>query len=155
MVEQAKRQIWRKGGRFYGYRINCEQVPMLGACTVRAILDDPRMIPYLVIWKSRKGNEVKQAVRLARSVPRTNLSEVESVDIKWPDGSTVRVYLVWLTATPRWVCLALEVFAMRYRSASFTVQESETMATFMWCFAPIGHAANAPGSATLPRAVRS
>ena len=95
MVEQAKRQIWRKGGRFYGYRINCEQVPMLGACTVRAILDDPRMIPYLVIWKSRKGNEVKQAVRLARSVPRTNLSEVESVDIKWPDGSTVRVYLVW------------------------------------------------------------
>ncbi len=37
MVEQAKRQIWRNGGRFYGYRINCEQVPMLGACTVRAI----------------------------------------------------------------------------------------------------------------------
>ncbi len=95
MVEQAKRQIWRNGGRFYGYRINCEQVPMLGACTVRAILDDPRMIPYLVVWKSRKGNEVRQAVRLARSVPRTNLSEVESVDIKWPDGSTVRVYLVW------------------------------------------------------------
>src|SRR5260370_2558451 len=67
MVEQAKRQIWRNGGRFYGYRINCEQVPMLGACTVRAILDDPRMIPYLVVWKSRKGNEVKQTVRLARS----------------------------------------------------------------------------------------
>ncbi len=36
MVEQAKRQIWRNGGRFYGYRINSEQVPMLGACTVRA-----------------------------------------------------------------------------------------------------------------------
>jgi len=68
---------------------------MLGACTVRAILDDPRMILYLVVWKSRKGNEVKQTVRLARSVPRTSLSEIESVDIKWPDGSTVRVYLVW------------------------------------------------------------
>ena len=95
MVEQAKRQIWRNGGRFYGYRINSEQVPMLGACTVRAILDDPRMILYLVVWKSRRSNEVMQTVRLARSVPRTNLSEVESVDIKWPDGSTVRVYLVW------------------------------------------------------------
>src|SRR5260370_24582499 len=53
------------------------------------------MFHYLGSGKSGEGNEVKQAVRLARSVPRTNLSEVESVDIKWPDGSTVRVYLVW------------------------------------------------------------
>src|SRR5258707_14006219 len=102
MVKEANRQIRRKGGRFYGYRINCEQVPMLGACTVRAILDEPRMIPYLVIWKSRKGNEVKQAVRLARSVPRTNLSEVESGYIKCPDGSPVRVYLVFRRQSHGW-----------------------------------------------------
>src|SRR5258708_790695 len=95
MTEQGKRQIRRSGGRFYGFRVNCEQVPMLPAWTVREVLDDPRMVPYLIVWKSRTGNEVKQAVRLARSVLLINPSEVESAEIKWPDGNTVPVYLVW------------------------------------------------------------
>ena len=95
MVEQAYKQIWRSGGRFYGYRVNCEQVPMLPAFIVREAVDDPRKIPYLIVWKSKTGNEIKQAVRLARSVPVGNLSEVESVEIKWPDGNMVQVRLVW------------------------------------------------------------
>ena len=53
------------------------------------------MVPYLIVWKSRMDGEVKQGVRVARSVPVTNLSEAESVEIKWRDGSTVPVYLVW------------------------------------------------------------
>src|SRR5215472_2854183 len=95
MVEQAKRQIPRSGGRFNGYRVNCEQVPLLPASSVREVLDDPRMIPYLIVWKSRMGDEVRQAVRLARSVPLTNPSEVESVEIKWTDGNIVPIHLVW------------------------------------------------------------
>lgn len=95
MVEQGKRQIRRSGGRFYGFRVNCEQVPMLPASVVREVLDDPRMVPYLIVWKSRMGDENKQAVRVARSIPRPNFSECESVEIKRPDGNTVPVYLVW------------------------------------------------------------
>ncbi len=99
MVEQRHGQIsWqirRDAGRFYGYRVNCEQVPMLPASTVREVLDDPRMIPYLMVWKSRMDGEVKQAVRVSRSAPLTNLSEVDSVEIKWTDGNTVPVHLVW------------------------------------------------------------
>ena len=95
MVEQALTQIRRNGGRFYGFRVNCEQVPMLPASTVRAVLDDPREIPYFMVWKSRVSNEIKQAVRLARSVASSNLSKVESVEIKRPDGNAVAVHLVW------------------------------------------------------------
>ena len=95
MVEQRKRQIRRSGGRFYGFRINCEEVPMLPASAVRWVWDDPRRIPYLLVWKSRRDGEIKRAVRVARSVSHTTLHEAESVEIKWTDGGTVRVYLSW------------------------------------------------------------
>ena len=94
-MEQRKRICRGWNGRFHGFRENCEQVPMLPASTVREVLDDPRMIPYLMVWKSRMDGEVKQAVRVARSIPLTNLTEVESVEIKWTDGNTVPVHLVW------------------------------------------------------------
>jgi len=95
MVEQRKRQIRRSGGRFHGFRVNCEQVPMLPAWAVRAALDDPRRIPYLLVWKSRRDGEIKEAVRVARSIPQTNLPEAESVEVQRTDGSTVPVYVTW------------------------------------------------------------
>jgi hypothetical protein len=88
-------EIRRNGGRFYGFRVNCEQVPLLPASVVREVLDDPRMVPYFIVWKSRESDKVKQAVRLARSVPLAKPSEIESVEIKWPDGNALRVYLIW------------------------------------------------------------
>src|SRR5215470_13703362 len=60
----------------------CEQVPMLPAWAVRMVWDDPRRIPYLLVWKSRHDGSVKDAVRVARSAPRTSLPEAESVQIK-------------------------------------------------------------------------
>src|SRR5260370_18115120 len=54
---------------FHGFRANCEQVPMLPAWAVRWIWDDPRHIPYLLAWKSRRGDKVKEAVPVMPVVP--------------------------------------------------------------------------------------
>ncbi len=56
---------YRCGGRFYGRRVNCEYVPLLPAVTVRRVLEDPRKIPYLLVWKSERDGQIKDAVRLA------------------------------------------------------------------------------------------
>ena len=45
--------------------MNCEQIPFLPAWAVAWILDDPRKIPYLLIWKSRSDGTVKEAARIA------------------------------------------------------------------------------------------
>jgi len=95
MVEQRKRQIRRSSGRFYGFRINCEQVPILPAWAVRWVWDDPRRIPHLLIWKSSRDGEVKEAIHVARFVPRNNLPETDSVRVQRTDGSTVPIYLAW------------------------------------------------------------
>jgi hypothetical protein len=42
---------------------------MLPAWIVRRVWDDPRRIPYLLVWKGRRDGEVKEAVRVARFVP--------------------------------------------------------------------------------------
>jgi hypothetical protein len=94
-VEQRKRvrRNWRQ--QFLGFRLNCESVPILPAWVVRLVLEDPRKIPYLLVWKSQWDGQIKDAVRVARYVPRTNLHEAESVEIKRTDGSTVPAYLAW------------------------------------------------------------
>jgi hypothetical protein len=92
MVDQAKRPIRRNEGRFYGFRINCEQVPMLPAWIVRGIWDDPRRIPYLLIWKGVRDGTVKDALRV---IPRRGPTGTPSVEIKRTDGSSVHVSLVW------------------------------------------------------------
>jgi hypothetical protein len=56
---------YRCAGRFYGRRVNCENVPLLPAWAVRWVLSDPRMIPYLLLWQSPWDGEVKEAVRVA------------------------------------------------------------------------------------------
>jgi hypothetical protein len=95
MVYQRKRirRGWHQ--RFLGFRINCEQVPMLPAWIVQRVWDDPRRIPYLLIWKRRHDGEVKEAVRVARFVPQTGLGEAGSLRIKRTDGSNVPIYLAW------------------------------------------------------------
>jgi hypothetical protein len=55
----------RSEGRFFGRRVNCEQVPLLPARVVAWMLDDTRKIPYLLIWKSRSDGTVKEAARIA------------------------------------------------------------------------------------------
>lgn len=55
----------RNGGQFFGRRVNCEHVPLLPAWAVARMLDDPRKIPYLLVWNSREDGTVQEAVRVA------------------------------------------------------------------------------------------
>jgi hypothetical protein len=70
----------RRGGRFFGRRVNCEQVPLLPARVVARVLDDPRKVPYLLVWKSRSDGAVKEAVQVAPH------REAGAVEIKREDG---------------------------------------------------------------------
>ena len=92
----GRRQI-RRGwdGKFKGFRLNCEQIPLLPAWVVLRVWDDPRRISYLLIWKNRRDGRVTEAVRVTRSTPRTRLPEAESVEIKRTDGTAVSIYLCW------------------------------------------------------------
>jgi len=94
MVSGFSRRV-RRGcdGRFRGFRINCEQVPMLPAWAVSWAFNDPRKIPYLLVWKSRWDGKVKEVVRVMPR-PRT-ATEAPFVEVKRIDGSIVPVYLVW------------------------------------------------------------
>lgn len=50
-----------------GLRVNCESVPRLPAGAVRRVLDDPRKIPYLFLWRRDDRGEIVEAVRVAVS----------------------------------------------------------------------------------------
>lgn len=95
MTEQRIRQTRRRCGRFYGFRINCEQVPILPSWVVRWVWDDPRQIPYLLVWDGNRDGRVKEALRVARFVPETILQEADAVEARRTDGSTVLIYLAW------------------------------------------------------------
>jgi hypothetical protein len=53
----------RRGGRFFGPRIDCEQVPLLPVGIVRRILSDPQRCRYLLIWKIPWNGAIEQTVR--------------------------------------------------------------------------------------------
>ena len=86
------KQIRRSAGRFCGFRVNCEQVPQLPAWAIREVLDDPRKIPYLLVWKKRSPGELTEAIRVVRRGAGANADEVE---LKRTDGTVVVIHLVW------------------------------------------------------------
>jgi hypothetical protein len=72
-------------------RLNCESIPVIPAWLVRSNLDDPRRIPYLLVWKDeRHGGEIKEAVRLARYEGDANY-----VELKRTDGDYTVLRTVW------------------------------------------------------------
>jgi len=86
MVEQRE----RRSGRFFGRRVNCEHVPLLPSWAVAKMLDDPRKIPYLLIWKSEHDGEIKEAVRIAPHYETPGLGGLDwtgAVEIKRHDGT--------------------------------------------------------------------
>ena len=80
----------RSEGRFRGHRVNCEQVPFLPAWAVAWVLDDPRKIPYLFVWKRPEDSSVREVVRVfAYSEPPREfpVNWTGWVEIKHPDGT--------------------------------------------------------------------
>lgn len=97
-MEQRKQgRGWN--GHFLGFwaRLNCEDMPVIPAWLVRSNLNDPRRIPYLLIWKDeRHDGEIMEAVRLARYVEPSNSSVTDNyVELKRTDGSLTVLRFVW------------------------------------------------------------
>lgn len=83
-------------------RLNCENIPVIPAWLVRTNFNDPRRIPYLLVWRDeRHGGEIKEAVRLGRySDPQDPHATNNHVELKRTDGSVTVLRFVW-RALPR------------------------------------------------------
>ena len=93
----------RRGGRFFGRRVNCEQVPLLPAGAVARMLDDPRKIPYLLVWRSRSDSTVQEAARIAPHYETADFGGLDwtgAVEVKRHDGTRNFIRTV-LRARPR------------------------------------------------------
>ncbi|MGD0957202.1 MAG: hypothetical protein ABR953_10295 [Candidatus Acidiferrales bacterium] len=66
MEQRKTARDW--GGRFFGRRVNCEIVPLLPAWIVGRMLDDPRKIPYLLVWADPQDGTPREAVRLCAKI---------------------------------------------------------------------------------------
>jgi hypothetical protein len=97
-VEQRK-QARGRHQHFIGSwaRLNCENMPVIPAWLVRRNLNDPRKIPYLLVWKDeRHGGEIKETVRLARYVdPHDSSAAQNHVELKRLDGSAAVLRIAW------------------------------------------------------------
>lgn len=82
MVRRGTRAQQGADGRFYGRRVNCEQVPLLPAWAVARVLDDPQKVSYLFVWKSRSDDTVQEAVYVAPN------SESGAIEIRRQDGTS-------------------------------------------------------------------
>jgi hypothetical protein len=83
--------------------VNCEHVPVLPAWAVRRVLEDPRKIPYLLVWTSRRDGTLRECVQVAHySQPPTEfkMDWTGWILIKHPDGRGTPVKTI-LRALPR------------------------------------------------------
>ena len=95
MTVERRKQGRGNHQRFLGFwaRLNCENMPVIPAWLVRRCLDDPRKIPYLLVWKDERDGEIKEAVRLARFAGTFD----DHVELKRTDGSSTVLRIVWRT----------------------------------------------------------
>ena len=94
MVEQRKQRGWR--GSYVGPRVNCERVPCLPAAAVAWVLNDPRQVPYLMLWKNEDSDKLVEAVRVTRcneAVAR-ELDCADVLDVKRTDGSQSWIWTI-------------------------------------------------------------
>lgn len=90
MPRHSKQPPRGNGGRFCGARVNCEDVPCMPAGAVSRVLNDPRRLPYLMVWRNESSGGIGEAVRVAAySEPPDpfGLSWDGWVEIKRPNGT--------------------------------------------------------------------
>lgn len=85
---------WRRAGRFAGRRVNCEYVPQLPASVAKQVIDDPRNIPYLLIWKNRDDGQIQEALRLRLCLP-VRPGERETIEAKRTNGTKLQIFFRW------------------------------------------------------------
>lgn len=83
--------------QFTGFRprINCEGVPVIPAWLVQRNLNDPRRIPYLLVWKNERDGRIRDVVRLARYFDSHGLCLNSLVELKRTDGSSTVLHMIW------------------------------------------------------------
>lgn len=98
MLGNVKVQGRASNGHFLGSwaRLNCENMPVIPAWLVRRNFDDPRKIPYLLIWKRESDGKIMEAVRLTCHADGYS----GYVQLKRTDGSVTVLRIVW-RALPR------------------------------------------------------
>ena len=85
---KQQKQARGYGQRFVGPRVNCEHVPCLPAKALSWMLDDPRRVPYLMIWRDADSDKILEAVRVAAYTEMDREIEwARCVEIKRTDGS--------------------------------------------------------------------
>jgi len=87
-VEQRKQKRgWHE--YFEGFRANCESVPRLPMWAVRWALDDPRQVPYLLVWRWMERYELREILCV---VP--GLSSASEVHVERLDGTSQQIQIV-------------------------------------------------------------
>lgn len=69
-------------GRFFALRVNCEQVPSLPAWAIRMVLDDPRSLAQLFIWKWPWDGKIEDVILVKRVVSPTCFPDVEALELR-------------------------------------------------------------------------
>jgi hypothetical protein len=76
-------------------RLNCENMPVIPAWLVRSNLNDPRKIPYLLVWKDeRHDGKIMEVVRLAHFIACGREGN-DYVELKRTDESATTLRIVW------------------------------------------------------------
>jgi hypothetical protein len=93
-VEQRKQgRGWHQHFLGFWARLNCENMPVIPAWLVRSNLDDPRRIPYLLIWKDKRDGEIMEAVRLVCHII-AGAERTWAAELKRTDGSATVLRIV-------------------------------------------------------------
>ena len=106
MVEQGKRARRGWHQRYLGARVNCESAPCLPAGAVAWILDDPRHLPYLMVWKDQRSEKLVEAVRVCAYSRSDSLDWTSWVEVKRKDA-VGRAFCVRDAIVDRVRCLSI------------------------------------------------
>jgi hypothetical protein len=140
-VEQRKQgRGWHQHFLGSWARLNCEYMPVIPAWLVRSNFNDPRRVPYLLVWKDERHD--------GKCVAHDSWGHVE---LKRTDKSITALRIVWQMLAGRlsscFVRTATDRAVMSTAGNGISFQGART-----WSVASVGDTTHAPGCATLPRA---